>query len=144
MEETDPPEDGNEIVPTRSDGAIAFCGENVEAASVVIFSLDTPETIAQKLREFQKLELQRKKCLGFVFRNSEFASECYERRFLESSVFHDLYPSVPLIGALGNGVIGLVSTPNGTGNPVLVTANTKVKDCAYWHTTIFVFVAVKV
>lgn len=124
--------------------AVAFCGESVEVASLTISSLDCRETMEQKLRKFQAIEKKGKKCITFMFRNSIHASKYYGECNYESSIFRELFPSVPLIGVFGKGVIGSNTFTGDPENPLFIKVHNSENGVRnpYIHETVFVFIAV--
>lgn len=118
-----------------SDRAIAFCGENVEAASQFIHPCSRRESVKRKLREFQKIGLNSENCLAFMFKGSSSPTDYDKEYKYQSSVFHELYPNVPLIGAVGRKIV--------YGNCFSGKSAWKDDYCTTARGTVYVFLAVK-
>lgn len=127
---------------------VAFCGRSVEAASIIIKPKDKETELENKLKLFRETGLLQDRCFAFMFACVARGFFIYREYNLESSIFHKLYPDVPLIGVFGNGEIGIDYLPNiPNANPNEVLRIGKFAKCRkkYLHsyTTIFVLVSVK-
>ncbi|XP_035226642.1 F-box only protein 22-like [Stegodyphus dumicola] len=122
---------------------IAFCGPSVKAASVILTKEDKKEQFEHKLKKFQETDLlnSENKCFAFMFVCVARGFHLHKEHNLESSVFHKLYPNVPLIGLFGNGEIGINYIPSMCENNL-----DQQKSARYLHSysTVFVLVSVKV
>ncbi|XP_054720007.1 F-box only protein 22-like [Uloborus diversus] len=85
---------------------VAFCGPNIEAASVILKPDDKKPDVERKLQRFTDSGLLKNKCIAFMFACVARGRHYYRESNVESSIFNRLYPNVPLIGTFGNGEIG--------------------------------------
>lgn len=92
---------------------VAFAGDGVEAASVLIREeVDTPEKVKAALSELKRAGLDEDKSCALMFACCGRGEEHYGGRDgVESSVFNELFPKTPLVGLFGNGEIGATCIP---------------------------------
>lgn len=125
---------------------VAFCGQGVEAASLVIKPKDREAEIESKLRSFQETGLLKDRCFAFMFTCVARGYYVYKKYNVESSIFHKLYPEVPLIGVFGNGEMGLDYLPNVPNHHQVLRIGKLVrcrKKFLHSYTTIFVLISLK-
>lgn len=133
---------------SRRGSVVAFCGRSVDAASIIMNSQDREAELEKKLKLFEETGLLKNRCFAFMFACVARGYFIHRRYNLESSIFHKLYPDVPLTGVFGNGEIGLnylPNTPNMNRNDVLRIGKLVRSRKKYLHsyTTVFVLVSVK-
>ncbi|KAF8763439.1 F-box only protein 22 like protein [Argiope bruennichi] len=125
--------------------ATAFCGPNVEAASVIINAYDRIEEITAKLEVFRESGLLKNKCFAYMFACIGRGYCFHEEHNVESEIFSKMYPKVPIIGVFGEGEIGVNYIPN------VILENKKLKAGKFKttkrflhsYTTIFVLISIK-
>lgn len=127
---------------SHSGSVVAFCGESVDAASVFLMPSDKESELERKLKRFQETGLLQYRCFAFMFAAVRRGCESN----LESRIFHQLYPTIPLVGVFGKGEIGIEYLPN-VPSIHHVLCMGKLARCKkrYLHsfTTIIVLVSVK-
>ncbi|CAL1268837.1 unnamed protein product [Larinioides sclopetarius] len=125
--------------------ATAFCGPNVDAASVIINASDKAEEVTAKLEVFRETGLLENKCIAYMFVCVGRGYYFHEDHNVESAIFSKLYPKVPIIGVFGEGEIGVNYIPNVTlENKKLKIGKFKnSKRFLHGYTTIFVLISIK-
>ena len=125
---------------------VAFCGDGVEAASIVIKPKDKEAEIESKLKLFQETGLMKDKCFAFMFACVARGYYLYKKYNVESLIFNKMYPDVPLLGVFGNGEIGMDYLPNIPSDHQVLRIGKLVrarKKYLHSYTTIFVLISLK-
>lgn len=95
-------------ITNRTSGLI-FAGSNVKMASHILNqSIRAEKKVRAILSEFKTSGLNLMNAVGFMFACTGRGKGFYRgKKNMESGIFHELYPNIPLIGIFGNGEIGL-------------------------------------
>ncbi len=92
---------------------IAFCGHDIQVASVVISSA-TKElaTIESKITKLKNTNINTDHSIGFMFSCIGRGKHFHQQENVESKVFHKIFPETPLFGFFGNGEVGYDFLPD--------------------------------
>ena len=102
----------NEECAAISNG-IAFCGEDIKVASVVLGSdVRTPKHVDEKLKELKATHIPLRRTYGFMFACIGRGTFYYKKVSVESDAFKKIFPNIPLYGFFGNGEIGYDYLPD--------------------------------
>jgi F-box protein 22 len=92
---------------------IAFTGDNVKVASVILGQkVNNRSGIEQKLKKLKDCHIPDVNQVGFMFACIGRGEYFHKEKNFESSVFHAMFPKVPLFGFFGNGEIGYDYLPD--------------------------------
>ncbi|XP_022250281.1 F-box only protein 22-like isoform X1 [Limulus polyphemus] len=126
-------------------GGVAFSGENVQAASVIIEKhVKTIKELEIKLKKLKECNIPGKKCLGFMFACCGRGALFYQKSNVEATAFHKVFPNVPLFGVFGNGELGINYLPKQTKEKTKVNSTIKGISGRTWlhaYTTVFVLLS---
>ncbi|XP_013789550.1 F-box only protein 22-like isoform X2 [Limulus polyphemus] len=123
-------------------GGVAFSGENVLAASVLIEEhVNSISDLEAKLRKLKTCSIPEKKCVAFMFACCGRGTFFYQRSNVEAEIFHKVFPKVPLFGLFGNGELGINYFPKKTSKKRNINSTpTGVSGISWLHTYTTVFV----
>ena len=111
---------------------LAFCGENVKVASVLLpYEVKDLEGALLKIAELKSAKIPEKNSVGFMFACIGRGEYHYnsETKSLEAKAFHKLFPHTPLMGFFGNGELGYEYLPNySTGECYPSVVKTRVNE----------------
>ncbi|XP_057327917.1 F-box only protein 22-like [Microplitis mediator] len=98
---------GSKLTDTNFMGVV-ISGDNVRSWSTILTQdEETEKAVIIKLTEFKKDVKLLKHSIGFMFSCVARGSGWYgEAKNVESTIFKNLFPTVPLIGSFGNGELG--------------------------------------
>lgn len=127
---------------------VAFCGEGVRVASVVLSaSVNSERQIEAELARLKSAHVPEERSVGFMLACIGRGENFYGgQQNVESKAFRKFFPTTPLIGLFGNGEIGFDHVPD-YSKPVVVSANSATADYSetdqlyHSYTTIFVIVS---
>jgi len=91
---------------------IAICGDNVEAASIILkHKVKSKNDVEKAIRELKLCGFSEKRSFAFMFACVARGRHHYKEENVEPSVFHKEFPNTPLFGLFGNGEIGTSYLP---------------------------------
>ena len=91
---------------------IAFCGENVRCASVVVErTVKTKAALEKRIQKLKDCKFPEKDSFAFMFACIGRGFHHYNITNLEADVFRKAFPNTPLFGCFGNGEVGFDHLP---------------------------------
>lgn len=120
--------------------AIAFSGDNVHAASVVISSsIQTAKEAEAVILKLKQASLSEKFSFAFMFACVGRGFYMYREHNVESEIFRKHFPSTPLLGFFGNGEIGheFLKTREDSAKP-------RLPRLEHSYSTVFVLVSIDI
>lgn len=94
---------------------VAFCGENIKMASVVLRSdVQTPADVETSLKKLKDAKIpEDSNTICFMFACIGRGQGYYDgKQNVEADAFHKLFPNTPLFGFFGNGEVGFDYLPD--------------------------------
>ena len=136
---------------------VAFCGESIKMASVVLrSSVRNPKDVETTLQKLKNAKVPEENSIAFMFACIGRGHSYYDnQQNVEADAFHKMFPKTPLFGFFGNGEVGFDYLPNYSredGDPSYSVMNHTPDGSPYaWeapeihhsYTTIFVLMSLK-
>ncbi|GIY76096.1 DNA-(apurinic or apyrimidinic site) lyase [Caerostris extrusa] len=135
-----------ELTDSLLGSILAFSGPNVEVASILIGSADREKEIRSKLKALKETGLHSHDCFAYMFSTIERGTCIHSKANLESSIFSEIFPNIPITGLFGYHVFGANFLPHlklKTWNLDHGHFVKTRKNYRYGHCTVFVLIAVK-
>ncbi|XP_059093272.1 F-box only protein 22-like [Tigriopus californicus] len=125
---------------TQRTSGLLFAGPNVNVASKILNqSMRTEKKVRTALSEFKASGLNLANAVGFMFACTGRGRGFHRgKKNMESGIFNELYPSVPLIGIFGNGEIGIDFCSSTHVEPTVPISQSK---CVLSYTSVFLVVS---
>ncbi|XP_013394140.1 F-box only protein 22 [Lingula anatina] len=125
---------------------IAFSGDNVQAASVMVEShIRDPKEVECQIKKLKDCNISEENSFAFMFACLGRGYYFYRKSNVEADIFRKLFPRTPLFGFFGNGETGYNFLPDySKTDPYVETKNKNYTFGSFDHgyTTIFCLISV--
>lgn len=121
---------------------IAICGDNVDAASVIIDG--EIESVERGLAKLKSCKFSEENLIGLMFSCCSRGKDFYNKSNVEADLFRKTFPTAPLFGFFGSGEIGLQRVPNDVRSYKRQKVDVENIDMIHSYTTIFVLLSFKI